>query len=164
MWKHLSTALVIVSFAVVPRAVRAQWSCGYFQACGPMHYFELSQPNSDYAHTNCMYCWDEIDHYPVCHPTCNMTLADPLLKVRFEAVVAAAEKGDVGSVLILASDVPGFVMWNAERQAVQIKSCSLTSLIASLPVRDPMMVAIAQKLPSVQVAMAGTSMPSRVSR
>jgi hypothetical protein len=86
-------------------------------------------------------------------------MTDPALNKRFQAVVAAADAGDIRGILNLASGVPGYVMWNAERQAVQIKACSQAALIASLPVRDPMMVAMAQKLPSVQLVLSVATPP-----
>ena len=164
MWKRILGALVIVAAMLTPSVLLAFTPCGYFEECPwGAHYFDTSPQNSDYAHWACKSCPME-DHYPVCHPVCNEQSPVPELKEHVEDMVAAAEKGDVGEVLRLAPTVSDNVMWNANRQAVQIRSCSQTSLIASLPVHDPTMIAMAQKLPSVHVAMASVVSPSQSAR
>ena len=150
----LLASLVLAGTAVLPTSGSAQSNCGYFQQCsGGLHWLQTNfDDQSKNAHFDCLLCSGE-PAYPVCHPVCRETFGDAGFKLRYEAVVAAADKGDVLGILSMAPALPGYVMWNAERGAIQIKSCAQTALIASLRVRDPWIVAMAEKLPTSQVVM-----------
>ena len=143
----LRTLIVSMLAVTVARSASAQ-SCGYFYACsGDQHYVWGAPENNDNAHSHCLGpCAPGV----ACHPLCRAEhfAKNPELKKGYEAVVAAANAGDVATVLSLASGTPGFVAFNAQRRAVQLKACSGEFIAASLPVQNDALLRVAMRLPT----------------
>jgi hypothetical protein len=93
---------------------------------------ELVPKDVENLHARCMWCM--AGGVPVdpedCHPMCDgegLTVLDALLN--------AAQEGDLASVLALAREAPEYVAFNAKRQSIQVVSCD-RRLWANLPIRD----------------------------
>jgi hypothetical protein len=129
--------------------VRAQ--CGYFGECsGGEHKLPETQQSNKNPHSYCATCVQG-----VCHPICGGSfVTNPKLKARYEAVLDAANASDVGRVIRLAGDIPGYVLFNSERRSVQILGCSLDAIVANLPIRNERILQLAMRLPSSELTFA----------
>ena len=144
----LLIALAITS-AASSRTADAQ--CGYFGECsGGGHKLPQTTQSNQNPHSNCLACIEG-----VCHPVCGGGYAsNPAMQAKYEAVLAAANTGDVARVIRLGEQTPGYIMYNAGRQSVQILSCTEDGVLANLPVRSQRELALAKRLPSTEGVLA----------
>lgn len=126
-------------------ATAQQEECGYFYECeGGEHKITGATQSNLYPHAGCGVCL-----YGACHPVCdNSFAANSAIRAKFSAVIAAANAGDISAVLRLAPELPGYVAYNPDRQAIQIRACTPDAIIASLTVRRPADLLLAMALPS----------------
>ena len=111
------------------------------------------------THATCNICPGGIFN---CHAECEPTLVDRLGKEAYRSTVAAARRGDVETLIALGSLVPDYVRYNAERRAVQLLSCTGSSVLATLLVRDARLVAAAARLlPTSREFAMGTGLAPR---
>ena len=83
----------------------------------------------------------------VCHPCGNQDL-DDLQREALASAVKAAAVGDINALLKVARSTRGFVVYNAERDAVQVTStCDRGRVVASFPVESTAQRFAAQTLP-----------------
>ena len=147
--KHSVMAFAVVLVSVLtPGRTQAQ-DCGQIVfGCGggggtESAHTANSGPNSywKYPHSGCSMCAVPM---PECHPYCVDTHEDAAAYV---AIMTAAAAGDVSRVVGLARTVKGYVFFNAERRSIQVMSCSKTTIVANLPIRDVAVLAKAISLP-----------------
>lgn len=97
-------------------------------------------------HDTCNICPGSVYN---CHQECGGFAL--LTRDAMTSIMRAADRGDVGTVLLLAPIAGNAVRYNPVRQAVQIMSCSMDAVIATLPVRHPRLLALASRLRNSQV-------------
>jgi hypothetical protein len=87
--------------------------------------------------------------YGECHPPCTGFSARPETARTYAELINAATSSNIAAVVQISSRLPGYVVFNRERMAVQIKSCDKgqNSFIASLPIKNPTEERIAARLP-----------------
>jgi hypothetical protein len=155
--KLLGVIAVAIIFLIAPQTSAAQEPCGYFYACGGGEH-EISGPMRSNAnpHSYCSTC-----SYGVCHPVCDdFLVSNPDKRKRFDAVVAAANAGNVAAILRIAPALPEYVVYNADRKAIQIRSCAADVLIANIPVRNPSDRKLASALPRPSAVFATSVLKS----
>jgi hypothetical protein len=100
-------------------------------------------------HSSCLWC-DTMQNggaYP-CHYQCDVQFATVMAWDAHASAVLAAARGDAHTLLALRDLLGDRLRFHAGRQAIQLMSCSGDeSVIASLPVRGPTLVAAARALP-----------------
>lgn len=106
--------------------------CGQWIDCSiGGHWVLFDKTGVQNTHYICMICTSGF-----CHPGCEVTLV-PETRNAYRAVLAAAAKFDVQSVARLASKVGAYVVFNEERNSIQVFSCSKETVVANLPVSTP---------------------------
>lgn len=137
----LTTAFLLGSLAL---STPAAAQCGYFGECsGGEHKLPETRQSNENPHSYCAVCV-----FGPCHPICGGSFAtNPKLKATYEAALVAANANDVGRVIRLATGIPGYVLFNAERQSVQILGCSLDAIVANLPIHNERILQLAMHLP-----------------
>lgn len=126
----LSTAMRV---APAEASMFDDFSCGYINSlgCGGGHNVMATGAGVRPTHEGCMIC--EAGDPSLCHSGCQAMLA-PDLKVRYEGLRDAAQRGDVGALVALGAGLGEFVIFNETRSAIQVRDCSRTYIVASLPV------------------------------
>jgi len=99
-------------------------------------------------HSDCRWCSNE--GAGPCHDSCGHGLLPSLTKSALASALAAAERGDARTVLSLSTILGDRVRFHAQRRALQIMSCSDESVIASLPLTTPALLAAAGRFAQVQ--------------
>ena len=132
---RILAALAVVSIIGVDGAgaqvtPNATLACGSYQICSQGQHRVLGPGpgNVTRPHYDCGTCI-----VGDCHPACG-TAANPAGVEVYEELLAAAGSGDSDEVLRLAPLAGEYVVFNRERNAVQLWSCSKNAVIASLPV------------------------------
>ncbi len=145
--------LLLIVLAIMSSAYSrtAGAQCGYFGECtGGAHKLPQTTPSNENPHSNCLACIEG-----VCHPVCGGGFASkPAMQANYQAVLAAANAGDVARVIRLGKQTPGYIMYNARRQTVQILSCTEEGVLANLPIRSQGELAMAKHLPSSERVLA----------
>lgn len=82
-------------------------------------------------HQDCRQCIEG-----VCHAGCALSLGpkNSPSRVKFDALLAAADRADVAALVGAAKGIDGFVFYNSSRDAVQVLGCDKRAVIESLPV------------------------------
>jgi len=128
--------------------------CGDFgnDSCPPdFHYVHGGGQNNKNPHAH---CWGPCAPGVECHGVCTGSLvSNPRVYFNYQAILAAADAGDLERVLRLGTKSE-YVTFNHARQAIQIVSCSGTSIVASLPVRSSAMLTLAMRLPRTNMVLA----------
>jgi hypothetical protein len=70
------------------------------------------------------------------HAPCVWVYGDSLMRRAYLAAVDAAKSGDVRAILRLAPAARPYIIYNPERHAVQLLSCSRAAVIASITIVD----------------------------
>ena len=161
--RGLAVAMVLALFLVAGTATNTEaQDCGNLATCSahkmPWPAFTLW----DFPHNDCRLCdGGGGDDYTLCHFPCPESDDDEATRAAYAAVLSAAREGDVRGVLRLALAAgAGRVVFNAQRQAVQIYACQ-GGVVASLPTRDfSLSVAAAGLLPSTPSVSITVSLPS----
>lgn len=83
------------------------------------------------GHSSCMYCTS--GQSADCHGSCALS-QNPTQQRRYEALLDAGGRRDVAAILDLAQSLPGFAVFNADRDAIQLKDCKLGQIVANIPV------------------------------
>ena len=96
------------------------------------------------AHGDCMLCPGS--SILECHDECNPTLASAMTRSALGSAIMAAERGDVRTVLAFGALLGSHVRFNAERQSLQIMSCTEEAVIANLKLTSPVLLAAASRL------------------
>lgn len=158
MWKRVVAVTTMLGSMLAQGAAARQ--CGDFgnDGCGANdHYVWGGGANNKNPHSH---CYGPCAPGVACHPVCSEALAsNPLLHQNYQALLAAANDGDVSTILELAASAPGFVAFNAERRSLQVKGCTGRSIIANVPVRNSALLRLAMRLPSPAEVLA-TTLPS----
>jgi hypothetical protein len=97
-------------------------------------------------HTQCLICY-----VSVCHEICTAAGPEKEKKV-YAAIVGAAAKGDFAALTRLSAKAPGYVVFNAERQSVQVKRCDKIGVVVNLVPRTVESMRVARALPRELVA------------
>lgn len=133
--------------------------CGYiaYGLCGsPAHQVAPTGDGRRGGHTECMTC--VCGGTPCaaenCHGTCSQTFGSAEVRKQYDVAVNASMKGDVETLLRAAKDASGLVTFNADRSAIQVLTCSGTSVISSVPVSGALMTLAAAQLPSTVATIA----------
>jgi hypothetical protein len=151
--------LAVVSGAAAPTANYVPATdCGYvdFDCAGNGHRLVLFAENNKNFHGYCIGPCDPYEGGGVCHPVCRDTFSDePELEAGYLAMIAAANEGDVASILSHAARFPKHVGFNDERRAVQILNCDGTAVVASLPLRGDDALKVAETLPDAEKMFMG---------
>jgi hypothetical protein len=153
-------AALIGAIGVTPASAGAQ--CGFYYDCsaGGDHRLPATGLWMLYPHDDCGVCI-----VGDCHPPCTLDddfASNPSFKKAYKAIVEAASKGDVMRILQLAPKAAGYVLYNPERQSVQLRGCSVATVLASLPVRDDAIRRLASLLPNAaEVLGLATLAPDR---
>lgn len=140
--KGLSMIFLALAMVLVSKPSTAQ-GCGPYQFCtggGGDH--RVGCPSGDgvqNCHWDCGSCI-----LGECHPDCGLGSLNPLDRKNNLALLAAAQRADVAEVVALASRLPGRVLFNPRRNAVQVTGCTGLGIVASLPVSDPVVVIAAR--------------------
>jgi hypothetical protein len=93
-----------------------------------------NQPStkSGQVHIGCLYCTNGSGSG--CHRWCGSFSGSSQTKAIYEKLVEAAQRGDASRMLKLAAGAPDFVAVNRDRMAVQLRSCQLNGVLASVPI------------------------------
>jgi hypothetical protein len=118
--------------------------CGNITACdgGHMNPQALTGGGIN-THFSCLICDSDYG----CHPACQVSQLSPDKRRAFEAILVAADDGDVAKIVSLSEQVPGFVFYNESRRSVQIASCSQGSFMANIPIESRRDVGVVASLP-----------------
>lgn len=113
------------------RQLAAQENCGTYTFCFGGEEHKVPQGTGwgwNNPHSNCMACIEPEG----CHLPCQFGFSTPKARAAYGGALAAAARGDVGSVVNLAMFVPERVLLNPVRGSIQILSCDGTSVVANL--------------------------------
>ena len=177
-----SVALALTAIAT-PSSVQAQQedygegeydleSCGTLTGgCGiNLHKMLSTGPGTSGMgqHSECLECqkWDTLLHewvgvlWTECHPLafCGSNFAAVFGNKAAESyrlALAAAESDNVEQLLGIGSLAAGHVVYNPQRQSIQVLDCSGQTVVANFIVAPERGVKIAQLLPEVGESMAG---------
>jgi hypothetical protein len=141
-----TTVLAPVMAMTFPNALTAQMDCGNVQSCGPGDYHTnlREQPYECFwdgiTHEDCTICYlGGVPHeWFFCHPPCADPCEgqeDPEVARALQELFDASEQKDLPAVLALAPAVPGTVIFNEERNAIQVKDCQ-GAVFAHLPIGE----------------------------
>lgn len=113
--------------------------CGSFLYCsGNAHAVENQMyDDGEGRHDDCLICQYVESGEPapieMCHPACWDSGTEALA---YQALLAAAQRGDDRMVYSLAQGAPSFTIFNQERRSIQLLSCDRKSVIGNIPVPD----------------------------
>lgn len=137
------TVLAPIMAMAFPAALAAQMDCGNVQSCGPGDYHTnlREQPYECFwdgiTHEDCQAC--PLGEWFYCHPPCADPCEgqdDPEVAGALQELFNASERRDLSAVLALAPAVPGTVIYNEERNAIQVKGCNGGPVAAHLPIGE----------------------------
>lgn len=134
-WRLAFGFLVLTSLSTTPNTAEAQELCGPLQECaGNLHRIPCPGGAQVYegCHAQCTYCFGE------CHGGCQVSLVpgqgDKEAKA-FARLLALADDLSTLELIRSSEDLPGRVIYNPTRDAVQVVACDGVSIIASIPLR-----------------------------
>lgn len=136
----LAGLVLLTAMRVVPAeaSLSDDFSCGYINelGCGGggSHNVMATGAGQRPTHEGCLIC--ETGQPSGCHSGCNGALA-PDLKVRYEGLLDAAQRGDVRALIARGSSLEEFIIFNEGRSAVQVRDCSKTYIVASITLDAP---------------------------
>lgn len=134
-WSFAFGVLVLASLSATPKIAHAQEPCGPLEECaGNLHRIPCPGGAQMYegCHSECAYCFGP------CHPGCQVSLVpgqgDKEAKA-YARLLALADDLSTLELIRASAALPGRVLYNPARDAVQVVACDGVSIIASIPLR-----------------------------